>query len=106
MLIFVCSPMRGERPYTTAKYNKNMKAAVEYTRRVIEEGHTPITPHIMLKDALDDHNPDDREKGLAISKELLKCCDEVWVFAENGTSEGMMGEIEYASELGKQVRYK
>ena len=106
MLIFVCSPMRGERPYTTTKYNRNLKAAAEYTRRVINEGHIPITPHLMLKDTLDDHNPDDRKKGIEISRDLLALCDEVWVFAENGTSDGMMGEIEYARELKKQVRYK
>ena len=76
MLIFVCSPMRGDRPYTTAKYNRNMRAAPQYS------------------------------KTLEMSKQLLERCDEVWVFDENGTSEGMKGEIELASQLGKQVRYR
>ena len=44
------------------------------------------------------------ERGM--SKQLLERCDEVWVFDENGTSEGMKGEIELASQLGKQVRYR
>lgn len=46
------------------------------------------------------------EKALEMSKQLLERCDEVWVFDENGTSEGMKGEIELASQLGKQVRYR
>lgn len=53
-----------------------------------------------------DHDPEEREKALEMSKQLLERCDEVWVFDENGTSEGMKGEIELASQLGKQVRYR
>ena len=106
MLIFVCSPMRGDRPYTTAKYNRNMRTAAQYSKTVVNEGHIPITPHLFFKDFMDDHDPEEREKALEMSKQLLERCDEVWVFDENGTSEGMKGEIELASQLGKQVRYR
>ena len=41
-----------------------------------------------------------------MSKDLLRICDEVWVFDENGTSEGLKGEITFASQLGKPVIYK
>ncbi len=106
MLIFVCSPLRGERPYTTAKYNRNLRNAAAYSAEVVKEGHIPITPHLYFSSFIDDHKPQEREQGLAMSKELLRLCDEVWVFAENGTSEGMKGEILLASTLGKPVRYR
>ena len=106
MLIFVCSPLRGERPYTTAKYKKNLRNAAAYSAEVVKEGHIPITPHLFFSAFIDDHDPQEREKGLAMSKELLRLCDEIWVFDENGTSEGMKGEIMLASTLGKPVRYK
>ena len=44
--------------------------------------------------------------AIATLKEILRICDEVWVFAENGTSEGMRTEIELASSIRKPVRYK
>ena len=106
VLIFVCSPMRGDRPYSTTKYNRNMRAAAQYSKTVVDEGHIPITPHLFFKDFMDDHDPEERKKAMEMSKQLLERCDEVWVFDENGTSEGMKGEIELASQLGKQVRYR
>ena len=75
-------------------------------KTVVDEGHIPITPHLFFKDFMDDHDPEERKKAMEMSKQLLERCDEVWVFDENGTSEGMKGEIELASQLGKQVRYR
>lgn len=105
-MIFVCSPARGDRPYTTAKYNRNLKAAARYSRTVVDEGHIPITPHLYFREFMDDHIPEEREKGMEMSRQLLERCDEVWVFDENGTSDGMRGEIELASQLGKPVKYR
>lgn len=106
MLIFVCSPLRGNRPYTTAKFNKNLRNAAEYSAGVVKEGHIPITPHLYFSSFLDDHDPADRAKGMEMSRELLELCDEVWVFEGSGISEGMKGEIDFANGLGKTVRYK
>ena len=106
MLVFVCSPLRGERPYTTAKYNRNLRRAAEYSRRVAAEGHIPITPHLYFSNFMDDQKPEDRKRVQEMGQELLRLCDEVWVFDENGTSEGMRAEIEQASRDGKPIRYK
>lgn len=106
MLVFVCSPLRGERPYTTAKYNRNLRRAAEYSRRVAAEGHIPITPHLYFSNFMDDQKPEDRKRSQEMGQELLRLCDEVWVFDENGTSEGMRAEIEQASREGKPIRYK
>ena len=106
MLICVCSPLRGERPYTTAKYNRNLQKAADYSAAVVREGHIPITPHLYFSHFIDDHKPQEREKGLEMSRELLRICDQVWVFSENGISDGMKGEINFAGQLGKTVLYK
>ena len=106
MLVFVCSPLRGDRPYTTAKFNKNLRNAAKYSARVVQEGHTPITPHLYFSSFLDDHKLEDRRKAKEMARELLTRCDEVWVFADSGISEGMKSEINLASEIGKAVRYK
>ena len=55
---------------------------------------------------MDDQKPEDRKRGQEMGRELLRLCDEVWVFDENGTSEGMRAEIEQASRDGKPIRYK
>lgn len=106
MLVFVCSPLRGDRPYTTAKFNKNLRNAAGYSASVVRVGHTPITPHLYFSSFMDDHKPGDRARGKEMAQELLAICDEVWVFADNGISEGMKAEINLASELGKPVRYQ
>ena len=106
MLIYVCSPLRGEPPYSIRKYNRNLKNAAEYSNTVRKEGHTPVTPHLYFSAFIDDHVSEERADGIRMGQELLRICDEVWVFAENGTSEGMRTEIELASSIGKPVRYK
>lgn len=103
MIIFVCSPARGE---TTARYNRNMKNAAQYSRSIALQGDIPITPHLFFRDFLEERKPDERARGMKMGKELLRFCDEVWVYGADGISEGMKDEIELAEKLGKTVRYK
>lgn len=106
MIIYVCSPLRGTPPYTATKYRKNLEAAAEYCRAVADEGHIPIAPHLYFEKFLDDQNPDDRKKGMDMGNDLLRICKEVWVFSDNGISEGMTAEIKMADEMGKPIRYR
>lgn len=99
--------MRGTPPYTKAKYNKNLKRAAEYCAEVTKEGHTPIAPHLYFAAFLDDQNPQGRATGMRMGMDLLEKCDEIWVFgAEEGISEGMKAEIEWAGENKMPVRYR
>jgi hypothetical protein len=90
-LIFVCSPYRGDMKINAIK-------AREYCRYVIGEGYTPIAPHLLYPQFLDDSKPDERDQGIQAGLEILKRCDEIWIFGQRITP-GMMTEIEAAGKL-------
>lgn len=64
----------------------------------------PIAPHLLFTQFLDDGIPEERQTGLKQGLELLKYCQELWVFGER-ISEGMQGEIDVAQELCIPIRY-
>ncbi|WP_244912640.1 DUF4406 domain-containing protein [Streptococcus acidominimus] len=82
---------------------ENQKKARSYSRQAIHKGCVPIAPHLLLTQFLDDHNPDERIVGLTMGQELLKRCDEIWVFGPK-ISDGMKFEIDTAKRLGKSFR--
>ena len=47
---------------------------------------------------------EERIQGLTMGQEILKRCDEIWVYGPN-ISQGMKYEIETAKELGKLSDY-
>lgn len=97
-LIYICSPYGGK--------DTNYEAAKAYGRYVLSQGCMPVIPHTMLHGIADDKNPEHRTIALKLGKRLLDCCDEVWVFGEYETaSDGMHGEIVFAGEIGKPVKY-
>ena len=93
--------------YVASKYvgdvEKNMKNAVSYCRRVIEEGHMPIAAHLLYPQILNDSNPEERELGILFGMALVRLCDEVWVFGD--VSPGMEAEIKEAKGMKKPLRY-
>lgn len=95
-LIYVASPLRGN-------YEKNMAKARQYCKYVANRGHIPYAPHLLFTQFMDDTIPEERAAGIAMGKEMLKRCDELWVFGEV-ISEGMASEIELAKELGIPIR--
>lgn len=97
-LIFVSSKLRGD-------MENNMKLAECLCRIVALKGHIPIAPHIYFTRFLDDRSQNERELGLTCGLELLKLCQEIWVFNLDGISEGMQREIDFAKKLGKKVQY-
>ena len=97
-LIFVSSKLRGD-------MENNMKLAECLCPIVTLKGHIPVAPHIYFTRFLDDRSQNERELGLACGLELLKLCQEIWVFNLDGISEGMQREIDFAKKLGKKVVY-
>ena len=107
MIIYVCSKLRGMKPYSAEQYERNLHLAAVYCAEVASEGHVPIAPHLYFSEFLDDEVPEDREAGIRMGQEVLKICDEVWVFgAESGIGDGMAAEIKLAESLGKPVKYR
>ena len=91
-LIYVCSPVKGD-------IEENITRAKDYCKTVLIMGYIPIAPHVAFDGILNDKVQQERETALAIGLELVKRCDEVWVFG-NVISEGMQGEIELAKQIG------
>ena len=94
--VFICSPYRGN-------VAENEKKAIAYSKQAAKAGYVPVAPHLLLTQFLNDRNPEERIQGLTMGQELLKRCDEIWVYGPN-ISQGMKYEIETAKELGKPFR--
>jgi len=97
--VFICSPYRGD-------VEHNVEMAKGYCRKAVKDGCIPIAPHLYFPHFLDDSNEIERCNGIEFGVELLKLCDEVWVFADNkALTEGMKREVDAARDEFKFVRY-
>lgn len=94
--VYICSPYasQGER-------KQNVANAIEYCRSAILKGYLPIAPHVFYTQMLNDDIEQERAAGLALGMELLKSCDEIWVFGS--VKGGMIAEVQKANELGLKV---
>lgn len=90
--IFVCSPLRGD-------VEENIKKARTYARYIALCENIPIVPHIYFTMFLDDSDKNERAIGIKMGIELMKICDEMWVFSLI-ISEGMKMEIDEWLEMG------
>ena len=90
-IVYICSPLRGN-------YEQNIKNARNYCRETMlrHPDVVPLAPHIYFTQFLNDHDPIERSLGIDAGIELLKICDEIWVFGVESPSEGMRREMEYA----------
>lgn len=95
---YICSPLmsRGEKW-------KNMEEAKNYCRQALLRGYISIAPHVMYGNSLNDADPKEREIALAAGLELLKMCDEIWIFGS--VTGGMVDEVKKAEELGLVIRF-
>jgi hypothetical protein len=97
MFIYVASPLAGD-------IQGNMEKAKTYSRFVATNGYTPITPHLLYPQFLNDSEETERQIGLRCGFSLISKCDELWVFGET-ISKGMQGEIEKAQALKMPIHY-
>ena len=88
---YICSPYR-DNPRV------NVMRARHYCKFAVSKGRIPLAPHLYFPQFMSEGT--EREKAMSMNLELLKLCDEVWVFGEQIT-EGMAMEIERA----RKVRY-
>ena len=96
-VVFICSPYAGD-------VNTNVERAKRFLLYAIEQGVTPIAPHLLYPQVLDDAEDDAREQGMQMGYDLLHRCDGVWVLGPT-VSEGMQEEVVRALGSGMQVRY-
>lgn len=93
--VFICSPLKGD-------VQENIRRAKLYCHYVISCGYLPIAPHVYFTALLNDNDPKERQLGMTMGLELLKDCQQLWIF---GTviSEGMKVEIVEAGKLGIKI---
>ena len=96
-LIYVASPYAGD-------IEKNTEFAKEACRFVMDEEYAFFAPHLLYPQVLDENNFAERQLALAMGKEFLSWCDELWVFGKI-ISPGMQAEIELAQEHEVPVKY-
>lgn len=87
-LVYICSPFSGD-------IEGNTKKAQDYCMEAIKENCTPIAPHLLYPQILDDSNPIERKKGIQMGLDILEVCDEIWVYGQNLTA-GMIREVNLA----------
>lgn len=96
MKVFGCSPYKGD-------VIGNTERARRYARHVAVCGYCPVFPHLFFSQFLDDNDPEERIQGITLGVELMKVCDEVWIYGTH-ISKGMAYELEEARKLGIPVR--
>ena len=71
----------------------NRKKAEGYCREVVDRGYIPIAPHVYFTRFLNEEVEEERAKGMELGLELMKFCDELWIFG-GVITEGMQREID------------
>jgi len=94
--VFICSPYRGD-------IERNVAAARCHARVAALCGYCPVVPHLFFPQFLDDSDPQERIRSITLGVEMMKDCDEVWLFG-NSISNGMAYELEQVRKLGIPVR--
>lgn len=94
--IFICSPYAGN-------IGRNVKIAQALCRLAIKAGYAPFAPHLLYPGLVDDSIEEERAAGISRGLAFMEVCAEVWVYAANGLSRGMLQEINQALKLGKPI---
>jgi hypothetical protein len=94
--VFICSRYIGD-------IEHNVEVALSLCRMAIDAGCAPFAPHLLYTRFLDENDPAQRELGISLGLRFMEACDEVWVYAAEGISDGMRRELEHAQALGKPV---
>lgn len=97
-IVYICSALKGNK-------EENMEKAAVYSRKAMEMGYIPYTPHLMFTHFINEDIASEREEALQMGLEMLPYCQELWVFGKKITS-GMAAEVLKARILGIPVYYK
>lgn len=99
-VVYICSPCRPR--YTgdlgEEELQINLRNAEAYSYAAVVSHAVPIAPHLLFTRFLDEFNPSHRNIAIEMGGEVLKRCDELWVFGDRLT-EGMQAEIDAAERL-------
>jgi len=86
--IFISSRLRGN-------IQANTETAKELAKTAFEMGYIPIMPHLYFPLFLDDKSAEKRGAGIVAGLFLMKDCDQLVIYDDDGISDGMAIEIAY-----------
>ena len=92
MTAYICSPYRGE-------VTENQRKACEYCRDAMKRGYTPIAPHLLFPQFLDDDVPEERQKALDMCSDIIRAVS-FWYTAK---ASAQAWHIQCAIYMGKPV---
>lgn len=95
-LIYICSPYAGN-------IEENIRFARAACRHAAKQGFTPVAPHLLYPQFLNDAVPAQRDAGIRMGLRLLSACDELWRCGYR-ISAGMEKELAEAKCLKIPVR--
>ena len=95
-LIFLCSPYSST---NSAQHHLNIQLAELCCLYIVRQGYVPLAPHLLYTTFLDDRVSSEREAGIECGLTLLAKCDEMWLPAYGGLSDGMQLEMDEADRL-------
>jgi hypothetical protein len=95
--VYIASPYKGDTILNSIR-------AKRYARFVARQCCVPVAPHIYMTQFLDDNDKAEREAGLFLGLQMLKRCNELWIFGST-ISDGMQREIDFAKKRNIPIRY-
>jgi len=102
-VVYICSSYEGS---SAAEVRGRIRQARRYCRFALRQKAVPVAPHLLYPQFLDGEDIHERALGMYCAKRLLyHVCEEVWVFMEDGLSDGMKEELDLAKRLGRRIRF-
>ena len=92
--VYIIHPFQGK--------EENRKKIDEICRVVAKMGFLPVSP-VHAFGFLKDEVPEERELALKLCQELIKVCDQAWLFGDWKKSEGCKIEIQAAEKTGVPI---
>ena len=90
-IVFVCSPFKNN--------PNSIRMTKQYCRKLALEGDLPVAPHLYLPQFLNDADRKERDIGMKYGRRLMTLCTRIDVLEDEGISDGMKGDIEWAEML-------
>ena len=94
-IAYVCTPDAGN----TAK---NANKARKYSKTVYDHGYTPMIPHLLFSQFLDEHIPEERDEVMRMNRVLIRKSRIMFVCGDEITDD-MKSEMLYAKRIGLTV---
>jgi len=92
--VYIIHPFQGK--------EENLKSIDEVCRAVANMGYLPVSP-VHAFGFLKDEVPEERKLALKLCQELVKGCDQAWLFGDWEKSEGCNIETQSAKEASVPV---